>query len=42
MHMDGSRTEKIYLDPLDKEFMEPRIDAMSHAYHHLTTHKVHF
>jgi hypothetical protein len=38
----GKRTEKIFLDPLDRELMEPRLEAMSHAYAKLTTHNVVF
>lgn len=39
---NGKRTEKIFLDPLDRELMEPRLEAMSHAYAKLTTHNVVF
>merc|ERR1740120_114311 len=31
-----------FLDPLDREVMEPRLDSLSHAYAKLTTHTVHF
>jgi len=40
MTVDGRRHQKVYLDPLDKEVMENRIDAITHCYHKLTTHKI--
>ena len=42
MHTDGTRTVKIYLDPLDKEVMEDRLDAMTEAYRKLLNKKVKF
>jgi len=40
--VDGSRHEKIFLQPLDRALMEPRLEAMASAYEKLTTHRVHF
>merc|ERR1712241_1389928 len=40
--IDGKQNERVFLDPLDKEMMEVKIEALSHAYQKLTTHKVHF
>ncbi len=40
--VEGKRTEKIFLDPLDREVMEPRLEALSHAYAKLTTHTIVF
>ena len=40
--VDGHRTEKVFLHPLDREMMEPRLEAMTAAYQKLTTHHVHF
>jgi small subunit ribosomal protein S7e len=34
-------TQKVYLDPLDKTLVEEKLDAISHAYAKLTTHKIH-
>ena len=42
VHTDGSQTSKIFLDPLDKEKVEDRLDAMSEAYRRLTSKKVKF
>jgi len=28
------------LDPLDKDLMDDKLDAITHAYHKLTTHKI--
>ena len=42
MHTDGTRTVKIYLDPLDKEVMEDRLDAMTEAYKKLLNKKIKF
>jgi hypothetical protein len=38
--LDGKKHIKIYLDPLDKEKVESKLDAMAHMYHKLTTHKI--
>ena len=38
--MDGHRHQRVYLDPLDRESMEARLDAITHCYHKLTTHKI--
>jgi len=35
-------TEQVFLDPLDKMLVEEKLEAMSHAYQKLTTHKVSF
>merc|ERR1711990_786861 len=40
--LDGHNHERIFLDPLDKEMMHEKTDALSHAYQKLTTHKLHF
>lgn len=40
MTTDGKRHQRVYLDPLDREVMESRIDAITHCYHKLTTHKI--
>ena len=31
---------KVFLDPLDREKIEGKLEAISHIYHKLTTHKV--
>ena len=36
------RRERVFLDPLDKEAVDQKLEAFSHAYARLTTHKVHF
>ena len=38
--MDGKKHAKIFLDPLDKEVMDNKFDAIMHCYHKLTTHKI--
>jgi len=40
--VEGKRTEKVFLDPLDREVMEPRLEALGHAYQRLTTHAIVF
>ena len=40
--LGAKRFEKIFLDPLDREIMEPKLEALSHAYRKLTTHNVNF
>ena len=42
VHTDGSQTTKIFLDPLDKDKVEDRVDAMSEAYRRVTSKKVKF
>ena len=42
VHTDGTQTTKIFLDPLDKDKVEDRIDAMSEAYRRVTSKKVKF
>ena len=39
---DGTQTTKIFLDPLDKDKVEDRLDAMSEAYRRVTSKKVKF
>jgi small subunit ribosomal protein S7e len=39
---DAGKKEKIFLDPLDKEIVDAKLEAFSHAYQKLTTHKVYF
>ncbi len=39
---EGKRHESVFLDPLDKDRMAPRLEAMANAYKKLTTHTVHF
>jgi hypothetical protein len=38
--LDGKKHIKISLDPLDRERIESKIDAMAQIYHKLTTHKI--
>jgi len=38
--LDGKKHEKVQLDPLDKDAMDGKIDAIMHCYHKLTTHKI--
>jgi len=33
---------KVFLDPLDKEKVENKLDAMAQIYHKITTHKIAF
>ena len=40
--VEGRRFENVLLDPLDKDVMEPRLEAMSACYKKLTTHTLHF
>ncbi len=40
MSLDGKKHIKLYLDPLDKEKVENKIDAMAQIYHKITTHKI--
>ena len=42
VNVDGTQTTKIYLDPLDREKVEDRLDAMSDAYKRATHKKVKF
>ena len=32
--------ERIYLDPMDRDSCQDKIEAMAHAYQKLTTHKI--
>jgi hypothetical protein len=38
--MEGRKHAKVLLDPLDREVMENKIEAIQHVYHKLTTHKI--
>ncbi len=40
MTLDGKKHMKVFLDPLDKEKIESKIEAMAQIYSKLTTHKV--
>jgi small subunit ribosomal protein S7e len=40
--VEGRVLEKIFLDPLDRELMEARLESMANAYKRLTTHSVSF
>lgn len=40
MTVDGKKHQKVLLDPLDKDVMENKIDAIIHCYHKLTTRKI--
>ena len=42
VNIDGSLATKIYLDPLDKDKVEDRLDSMSEAYKRATHKKVKF
>ena len=39
---DTGRKEKVFLDPLDKDLVNDKLEAFSHAYAKLTTHKIFF
>uniref|UniRef100_A0A7S3IRM5 40S ribosomal protein S7 n=1 Tax=Strombidium inclinatum TaxID=197538 RepID=A0A7S3IRM5_9SPIT len=38
--LDGKQHQKVLLDPLDKEIIENKVDAIVHCYHKITTHKI--
>jgi hypothetical protein len=38
--LDGKKHIKLFLDPLDKEKHEAKIEAMASIYNKLTTHKI--
>jgi len=40
--LDGGKHETIYLDPMDKDTISGRLEAMQNAYYDLSTHTVHF
>jgi len=42
VHTDGSKSTKVFLDPLDKDKVEDRLDAMSEAYRRVTNKRVKF
>jgi len=40
--VNEGRRERVFVDPLDKEAVDAKLEAFSHAYAKLTTHKIHF
>lgn len=42
MTLDGKKHIKIFIDPLDREKVETKLDAMAQIYHKITTHKISF
>ena len=40
--MDGKKHIKVYLDPLDREKIEHKLDAMSNIYNKYTNQKIQF
>lgn len=40
MTLDGKKHTKVYLDPLDKEKVERKVDAISHVYNKYTNQKI--
>ena len=38
--LEGKRQQKVFLDPLDKQLMQDKLDAITHCYQKLTTHKI--
>lgn len=40
--LDGKKHMKIFIDPLDKEKVEDKLDAMASIYEKITTHKISF
>jgi hypothetical protein len=38
--LDGKKHIKVFLDPLDKEKVESKIEAMAQIYNKITTHKI--
>jgi small subunit ribosomal protein S7e len=40
--MQEGRRHRVFIDPLDKDAVDAKLEAFSHAYARLTTHKVHF
>lgn len=40
MTLDGKKHIKLFLDPLDKEKAESKIEAMASIYNKITTHKI--
>ena len=39
---EAGRKERIFLDPLDRDNVDAKLEAFSHAYQRLTTHRVFF
>jgi len=40
--LDGKKHLKVFIDPLDREKIENKLDAVAQIYQKLTTHKVSF
>ena len=40
VQVDGRRQQIVLLDPLDKDLMDDKLDAIIDCYHRLTTHKI--
>ena len=40
MTLDGKKHMRIFLDPLDKEKVESKLEAMAQIYNQITTHKI--
>ena len=38
--IDGKKSQKVCLDPLDKEMMEHKLSAITYCYHKLTTYRI--
>jgi len=38
--LDGKKHLKLFIDPLDQEKVQDKVDAMGHIYKKLTTHAV--
>jgi len=38
--LDGKKHQKVLLDPLDRDDIDRKLDAIMHCYHKLTTHKI--
>lgn len=38
--IDGKKTQKVFLDPLDEDTMKSKMAAITHCYNKLTTHKI--
>ena len=39
--IEGRKQQKVYLDPLDKELVEDKLEVCADAYRRLTTQKIH-
>lgn len=40
MSLDGKKHIRIFIDPLDKEKIGSKLEAMAQIYYKLTTHKI--